>query len=337
MQRRFEDLQVIDEAGIEAILAAGDDVTLQYSSTKYSQEVLRAIDALCAKFGERVEVRFYGHHFKSFDCTHLRALPSIKTLSLDCLQSVAHAEELWNLPNLTRLSLGVFELGQRDILSGANLKSLTRLSVGENRGRNIDLAPVSAMKGLRDLFIAGHANGIAAVAGLLKLEKLGLSMQARQVKLAFVNELGALRSLLLILGGRDDIEEVEHPRLTSLEVIRVRGLSKLRPDAFPGLTDLRVEDQLRLDALEFSKTNRNLRQIRLINCKGLKSVAGLKSLAALEHLRVYRTALRLGVLLGSGMPPTLRTLAFYTGKASADREIRKKLDMLGWAEWHESE
>jgi len=335
MQRRVEDPQVIDEASIEAILAAGDDVTLQYSSPTYSQEVLRAIDALCAKYGERIEVRFYGHSFRPFDCTHLRALPSVQALSVDCLQSVNHADELWNLPNLTRLSLGVFDLEQRDILAGANLKSLRRLSVGENKGRNIDLAPLSAMKGLRDLFIAGHANGIAAVAGLSRLEKLGLSMQARQVKLAFVNELGALRSLLLLLGGRDDIEEVEHPHLASLEVIRVRGLSKLTPAAFPGLTELLVEDQIRLDWLEFSKTSRNLKQIKLINCKGLKTVAGLKSLPALEHLRVSRTALRLDALLGSGMPPTLRTLAFYTGKASADREIRKELDRFGWAEWRE--
>ncbi len=65
---------------------------------------------------------------------------------------------------------------------------------------------------------------------------------------------------------------------------------------------------------------------------GLKSVSGLGELPVLNELRVSRTALRCEDLLAAGLPPTLQTMAFYTGKAGPDREIRKQLEQRGFAE-----
>jgi protein phosphatase 1 regulatory subunit 7 len=246
--------------------------------------------------------------------------------------TVHRIEELWSLRHLRRLTVGVDDLDRPDLLASENLRALARLVVGESRRRILDLAPISTMLRLQDLFIAGHARGIEAVATLPALTSLGLSMQARSVGLEFVGGIASLRHLRLLLGGRDDLEELRHPQLASLEVTRVRGLARLTPAAFPRLAELSVEDQLQVRALDFTEANRELRYLRLVNCKGLAAVTGLGALPALEHLRVYRTALRLRDVLEAGLPSTVRIEAFHTGRADEDRGIRRELDRRGWAE-----
>jgi protein phosphatase 1 regulatory subunit 7 len=331
MEKRLTDLASIEKAAIASILDAGDDVIVQFSKPVYSRGLLRKIDSLCALHGERVVVRFFGHYSDPFDFACLRDLPAVKVLTIDCLQDALNVDVLWTLQHLTRLHLGIYNLDRPDILEGENLRSLTALSLGETRKRNVDLTSLAAMRHLEDVFIAGHATGLETLTELPALHRLTLSMLAKSVGLGFVGDLDQLRHLKLILGGRDSIAEVQHPQLSSLEVIRVRGLSELTPASFPRLQDLLIEDQIRLGSLEFSSANNELRRIRLINCKGLKSVLGLGKLSTLTELRIARTALRFEDLLAAGLPPALQIMAFYTGKAGPDREIRKQLDERGFS------
>jgi hypothetical protein len=81
MQKRLTDLGSIEESAIDAILDAGGDVIIQYSRPVYSRGLLRRINALCALHGERVEVRFFGHHSDRFDFASLCDLPAVKALA----------------------------------------------------------------------------------------------------------------------------------------------------------------------------------------------------------------------------------------------------------------
>jgi hypothetical protein len=44
------------------------------------------------------------------------------------------------------------------------------------------------------------------------------------------------------------------------------------------------------------------------------------------------TRLNIEEILASGLPPQLKTFAFYTGKSSLNRTIRGRLDELGYKE-----
>src|ERR1035438_9288707 len=92
----------VDRAAIEADIAAGYDVILQFDRPGYSPELLRRINNLCGELGKILEVRFYGH---KFDATNLQLLPNVATLSIDCLIEATNLSALTNLVNLHRLSL----------------------------------------------------------------------------------------------------------------------------------------------------------------------------------------------------------------------------------------
>jgi hypothetical protein len=94
----------VERAAIEADIAAGYDVILQFDKPSYSPELLRRINNLCGELGKILEVRFYGHKFDaaiseiqhsfleeleiirvvgfcSFDS--ISALPSLRSLAIE--------------------------------------------------------------------------------------------------------------------------------------------------------------------------------------------------------------------------------------------------------------
>ena len=83
MFTRLENISTIEAAEIEAILARGDRPIIQFSTPGYSPELLRQIDRLCATFGPRLEVRFYGHFGTVFDAACLALLPNVASLAID--------------------------------------------------------------------------------------------------------------------------------------------------------------------------------------------------------------------------------------------------------------
>jgi hypothetical protein len=70
----------------------------------------------------------------------------------------------------------------------------------------------------------------------------------------------------------------------------------------------------------------------LLNCKQLERVNGLEHLSGLNEIRISRTAINIDDLLASALPPKLQIFAFYTGKAGLNRQIRTRLDSLGYGE-----
>jgi protein phosphatase 1 regulatory subunit 7 len=329
---RLTDLTSLDESYIAGVVARGAPIVIQYSEPVYTAKLLQHIDALCRRHGERLEVRFFGHDGRPFDCQVLDKLPHVQRLSLDCLTEFSNLEALFALPSLRHLSFGAFAKVPKDFLAHDNFKGLRSLTLGESKTPSIDLSPITGLSKLEYLNLVSHHHGIEALGLLTHLRWLTLSRIKKGVPLGFVPRISALRTLRLILGGRDDLHEVTHPTLERLEVIRVRGFANFHPDAFPSLTFLQLEDQIRLSALHFTTASQSLAELLLLNCKTLGTLTGIKELGDLRRLRIYKTAIDFEAIVGAGLPTNLKEFAFYTG-TSRDTSIRRRLDSLGFDEF----
>jgi hypothetical protein len=327
---RYDNPSALDTKGIEALIANGDRPIVQFSRS-VPDAMLRKVNALCQKHGDALEVRFYGFGHAGFDGSTLRKLPAVSALLVDCLRDMTHLEELGNLPRLRSLSLGIEGMNAPTILAMPSLRRLRSLSVGPTTKVAIDLSPIATMKELTTLTVSGQETSIEAIGECRRLKTLRLRMIGRGVRLRFVPRLKSLRSLHLALGGRDDIEELAHPSLTDLAVVRVRGLARVTPQIFPRLERLRIEDQLQIGGLELGRGNSRLAFLTVANCRKFRRLAGLRHLSSLRDLRIVRTPIELDDLLASGLPRSLRALVIHTGAARKDAAVRERLDGLGYS------
>lgn len=331
MQNRITDPRLVSGRHIDKILAKGGRPTIQFSMPGYSPRVLKSVNRLCRKFGDRLEVRFYGHYSAAFDAAVLAMLPDVQWLSIDCLLRVENIENVYALGNLHKLSFGVYEFDNPDFLSGLNLGSMKSMTLSENRKRNIDLRFLDQCRDLEELLINGHTRNVSAIAGAPKLSRLSLGSMPKKQSLKFVNDLPGLESLTIILGGRENIDELRHGDLHELEVLRVRGLNSLGSLArFPRLRRLRVEDQIQLAGMSFEGSA--VQEIIIYNCKNLESLQGLSELGNLTDLRVSRTDLDLDRLLDREWPESLVVLALYSGSQKWNKRAREILAQRGYAE-----
>lgn len=319
----------IDATAIEAAIAAGGDVTVQFSEHYAAEPLMADLDALAARCGDALQIRFYGYHFTPFDAAIVRALPHAVNLSLDCHDSAINLEAVGELAHIRRLRLGVFDLAQADILALDNLRQLESLNLGDTRKSNIDLAPLRQYRQLSSLSIEGHATQIATLASLPKLAQLSLYRIKNKVALDFIAGIARLEQLRLQLGGRESIREIVAPQLNKLEIIRVRGLEDLGDlGRFPLLRQLWVADQIKLTQLDVSG-NPLLERLHLLTCKGLERLDGLAGLAVLRELAVSETRLDIDAVLAQGLPAALADVRFRTGKVNRDDEIAAMLALTG--------
>ena len=319
----------LDPAAIGAAIAAGRQVLVQFDTLGEPGPLLPELDLLAATHGTALTIRIYGYDPRVFDTHILRALPHVASLSIDCHRNALHLETLGELRPLRRLSLGVYELAQADILQLENLHGLEHLHLGESAKNNIDLAPLQHYTQLSLLSIEGHATRIATLASLPALRRLSLFRIKNKLALDFIAGLARLEQLRLQLGGRESIREIVAPQLNKLEIIRVRGLEDLGDlGRFPLLRRLWVEDQIKLTQLDVGG-NPLLEQLHLLTCKGLERLDGLSGLEALGQLIVSETGLDIDALLAQGLPAALSNMRFRTGKVKRDDEIAAMLALTG--------
>ena len=333
-QERIQNPSFVDRAVIESKIAEGFHVILQFDKPAYySPELLKKINNLCGEFGEKLEVRFYGHYGTFFDASALSNLTEIESLSIDCLSDVSNLAALGDLKNLHCLSLGICNLDDPHILQSLQLQKLESLSLGESLKANFDLAPLQSCFNLKKLFVVKHTKNIDLLPGLPVLQSLRLVSIPKKQRLDFVSKIKTLKRLVLILGGRANISEIYHPNIEELEILRVMGFDDIDSiNAFPSLCSLVIEDQIRLKRIRFTPTNNKIQSLRIFNCKTLQSLNGLEGLTELKSISVGMTALSVDSLLEQYLPRSLRTFAFYTGKAKENEIIRKKLDAFGYTE-----
>jgi hypothetical protein len=332
-QHRIDASQDINPVCIAKHIEAGERVIVQYSKSSYSAQQLALLNQLAKSFGRSFEIRFYGHYSEVFDASVLRLIPDAQCVSIDCLMEASNLEALSSIRNLVELSLGVFELTDPDVLRYCNLPSLKALSLGDTRKSNIDFRHLSTCVALERLHTTGHTKNISTVCGLPFLRALSLSSIKKKDDIDFVSNIPTLKSLRFILGGRASIAHVTSPQLESLEVIRVQGLEDVGDlGRFDNLESLLIEDQIRLAGIKVGPNSR-LMDMKIINCKTLKTIAGIDGLKMLSSLRVYKTSIDYDRFVAGSMPSSLETFAFYTGKSKRDSEIRLDLEKRGFLEY----
>ncbi|QKY02668.1 hypothetical protein G3257_10675 [Janthinobacterium lividum] len=328
--QRIQNPERIDAAAIRAAIASGQQVLVQFDTLAEPGPLLADLDALAATCGTALTIRIYGYDPRVFDARILRALPHVASLSIDCHWQAIHLEVLGELRHLKRLSLGVYQLAEGDILQLDNLRGLEYLNLGESAKNNIDLAPLRHYAQLASLVLEGHSKHIDTLAGLPALHELSLYRIKNKVPLDFISAMDRLDRLLLQLGGRESLAHIEAPLLKKLEVIRVRGLETLGDiGRFPLLQALWVEDQIKLRQIALG-ANPVLERLNLHTCKTLDSLPGLAALPALRQLSASETMLDVDALL-QDMPASLTHVRLRTGKKTRDDAIAAQLAERGYS------
>ncbi|WP_137156295.1 leucine-rich repeat domain-containing protein [Rhizobium sp. FKL33] len=323
--RRAIDPKSVSPSEVAAAVEKLGRLTIQFSRPEaYTPELLRSVNEACRMVRDGLEIRFYGHYGQSFDAKVLRHLPDVYNLSVDCLTVIENEDEISALTNLKELSIGIFELNRPDFLKTLPLEHLQRLSISENRKRNFDLSPLAACSQLKELFIEGHSKGIEAIATLPHLKELRLRAYAKKHGLAFLKDAPALEELTLILGGRDDIDDLSSKTLTLMQIILVKGLASLGDlSRLPALRALRIEDQIQLKHLDLNGAN--LERLDVINCKNLSAIEGLDRQRRLQEFVASRVALDLNGLRDRDWPASTRAVWLYSGSMKWNDATEAKL------------
>jgi protein phosphatase 1 regulatory subunit 7 len=329
-QIRINDPIEINEEIIENDLKSGNHVIVQFSNREYyNDQILKKINQLCIRNDDSFGVRFFGHHSSIFDCNVLSNIPNVKALYLDCLQAIHNLNTITKLDHLEMLNLDVYNLEDSDILRANNLRNLKTLIISSGK-RTINLEYIKDNKQLKALIVSGKIKNIDAIGDVAELEFLSLNSVSKS-SIAFINKLKRLRTLKFILGGRDNINEIEENHIETLEIIRVRGFNDFKNiSKFRELRNLLIEDQPQLLKIDFQDKLNKLENLNVLNCKNLTDISNLDNLISLKKLRIYKTNIDFDSFINQIKDVSLNEVGFYTGKTKVDKEIEKSLLNLGY-------
>lgn len=229
---------------------------------------------------------------------------------------------------MEEFAFGVFESDLPDLLRTESLVELRKLIVAHSRKSNIDLSPLAFYKHLENLSLCGQAREIQSIAQLDNVRRLFLSGMGKRQPLNVVRSMRGLRSLTILLGGRDDLKDLAHSEIVHLRVDRVRGISEVDLKLFPNVEKLRIEDQIRITNLDVSDGQR-LSWLSIANCKSLRSLLRIGRAERLESLLLARTAVDAESLL-QDLPKCLQRLSLNGYGNRRDDELRSKIESMGY-------
>lgn len=242
-------------------------------------------------------------------------------------------EEITKLDNLEMLMLGIYEMKEPDILQAKTFQRLNVLGILETKSKELNLECLRNYDRLKLLVVGGHSKNIEAIADVGSLRYLGLN-SIKKTSLNFINHLRNLKGLHIILGGRENLHEIEENEIEDLEIIWVRGFNDLSNiGKFRELKTLLVEDQIRLEKIHFSTAMPELRDIEIVNCKKLRTLTGLENLPTLNQLRIAQTNIDFQDFRRQSFPQSLKTVAMYTGRENENNRIREELSQMGYSEY----
>jgi hypothetical protein len=329
-QNRINDPKTIDSDYIDKELKDGKHVIVQFSDKTFNDKMLSQLNDICDKYDSSFGVRFYGNYSGSFDFKTLLKIPNVKCLYVDCMTKADNISTLAELQNLQKLSLGVFELRETEILDSKNLKGIEELILIETKTKAFNLDYLKDYRNLKLLIIGGHTKNIDSIGELTDLEFLSFN-SVKHVPIHFVNKLKNLKTLNFILGGRDNINEIEENNIENLNITWVRGFNDLSSiSKFNNLKTLHIEDNIQLNKIQFDREFPSLIDLKILNCKTLDSLIGLDNLKALNELVIYKTNLDFENLINQKLPKTLDTFVFCTTKTKIDKEIKERIIKQGY-------
>ena len=318
----------IDKEFIESELKSGKGVTVQFSEKIYTDKILSDIDNLCNMHDDNLCIRFYGHYF---DCNTVLRIPNVKCLYVDCLTDAENVNSLKQLSFLKRLSLGIYELKDTEILSSDNFKKLSKLTISETKTKALNLEYLKEFQKLKSLIISGHTKNITSIGEITELENLTLNA-IKKTAVPFINNLKKLKSLRFLLGGRENILEIEENDIENLEIIWVRGFNNISNiSKFKKLKTLQIEDQIQLPTIHFDNIFPDLSDLKILNCKTLETITGLKNLPKLSSLVIHQTKVDFDNFMEQELPKQLKHLGFYTTKSKIDKDIKIIIESKGYS------
>lgn len=327
---RINSTTTIDKAHIELELNAGKQVIIQFVTNSYTSETLTHLNELCSRNSRKLCVRFYGHYQGSFDCAIVLQIPDVKCLYIDC-DKAENINCLSELQHLEELNLSIFELNQPEILASASFKRIQLLGIGETRTNSLNLEHLSDYTNLVELGIVAQTKNIDTVGELSKLKALSL-YRVKKAPLEFVNRLINLKKFDLILGSRNNINDINNCPIEQLQIVQVRGFNDLGDlSRFSQLKKLVVENQIQLRELNFSTAFPHLEALSVLDCKTFDTLMGLTNLPALASLILYNTRIEFDQFIEQEFPVTLKHLGFYTRKSKADVIIKEELNKRGYS------
>ncbi|SDZ58444.1 hypothetical protein SAMN05444397_109189 [Flavobacterium aquidurense] len=331
-QNRIDNPKTIDFDYIDKELNEGKHVIVQFSENVYSDENLYILNKLCAKYDVNFGIRFYGHYSSTFDFKTILKIPEVICLYLDCLLEADNIIALNSLHRLQKLSLGVYELKETEILNYENLKELTELILTETKTQALNLDYLKDYKNLKYLIIGGHTKNIQALGNLIDLEYLSLN-SIKKTSVEFINNLKNLKTLKFILGGRENIDEINDNQIEHLEVVWVRGFNDISNiGKFKKLKFLLLEDNIKLEKVEFNTEMPMLKILSISNCKSLSSLKGVDNLSSLERIGIYQTNINFETFIEQDLPTNLKAIRFYTSKNKLNEQIKIRLKSKGYTE-----
>lgn len=331
---RIQDPKELDPQSILSQAVGENEVILQFSETVTNVKLLQKVNDLCKVASRNLCVRFYGHYETGLDCAVLEYLPDVKTLYLDCLNSVINFAELRNLNSLENLNIGIYKLDEKDFLSWDNLNMVSSLSLSETQKNDFDLKYLAQYRNLASLFLSGHTKSIDIIGSTSRLSELTLSIPSK-APIGFVNQLSELKKLRLVLGGRANLDEIHTFGIEELEIVRVRGFSSFdNISEFVKLKSLLLEDQIQIEKISFIKELPRLDDLRILNCKKLVQLDGVRYLPVLHQLQISRTAIKFLDFTSQDLPKSLKVLGFNTGRPTENRGIKTTIEKMGYVDWY---
>lgn len=314
---------------LEAELVNGVEKLVQFSKAPENGDVIPKLDKLCAVYGNQLIVRFYAYYFKAFDGQILDAIPNVTRLHID-LRDAVNLEFIASLSNLIELNLSVYKLPDKEILNTLPLEKLVTFGFGEAKSKAVNLEYLERCKQIQCLSIFGHKKNISVIERLTTLENLTLNPSI-SIPLDFINKLPKLEELGLFLGSKQDINEIHLAKLKLLRIIRIRSLETIGDLArFPKLERLYVEDQLKINTISFSDTQKKLQHIHLHNCKNLLSLEGLEKLPSLQSIDCVRTKIDIDELLNNEFSETLTNIRLANSNRKLEEQITTKINAAGY-------
>lgn len=332
LQNRIDNPQNLDLDYIDKEIREGKHLIVQFSEDTYTDEKLSTINNLCAKYDRSFGVRFYGHYSSIFDCTTLLKIPEVKCLYVDCLLNADNLLTLTKLDKLQKLSLGVYELKETEILNSKNLKQLTELILTETKSKALNLEYLKEYGNLKYLILGGHTKNISSIGNLQDLEYLSLN-SIKKTSVEFINKLKRFKTLKFILGGRENINEIEDNEIEHLEIVWVRGFNDISNiGEFKKLNFLKFEDNIKLEKINFTDQMPYLKTLAISNCKTLNSVTGLHNLTSLDRIGIYQTNIDFDNFIKQDLPVSLKAVRFYTSKNKLNDAIKIKIKDKGYTD-----
>jgi internalin A len=284
---------LLSEADAVAAIGAMTSLETLHVAGRFSPDRKLDLEPL-SKLTKLRDVRFDGFFAPGDSLRHFAGMSDARSLQFE--NSAFKDDDFKHLAALTRLHTLIIR--GDGVFTGAGLKHLAEsrdlevvdfsdcAQVGDD-----GLQSLAQFKNLRRLWLSGTAagdRGLAAIAGLTKLEYVGLPPQLTDAGLAHLANLTRLKSLRIFHPEVTDQGLSHLAKLTALEEFELSETNKISGSGLAALSGSALKI-LNLDDLE-GITDDGLQGVaRIKSLRGLHlppqiTVAGIKHVASLENL-----------------------------------------------------